>query len=1798
MKKKIFFSLLLFSLLSLFVFRQPLFLALAKWQLSSYTQKNLNGRFSYNQLSLENGNVIISDASFFTRIHDTLNSLTLKTKKITVTYSVDLSDWSLGTDISFQEPHLLFTKRESSPLSLDTLLENLSSLLSHLPTKLNISDGIIELEDHSGANFPSQKYSFRYDKLVHHTQQVALQLQKYNAPQEENLVQLALERKNEDLRVSLRAKDLHCQDLTAALNILSSHASQDLDIQKGLIQAQLQLDFPSFSQTPGINGTLAIEDCVFTHEPTSLSGQFQSLHAQFEKKEPLISTQLRPTWLPQTFESLLSNTHSHFELSKDASLKHLDGNQLDWELRDLSASLSGQERRSIKLLLHGLLHREKQFVPIIMEGRSDLDEEGIRHLNMSLNLLSDSNKDIALILQSKPLQLSQQTSKIHLINFGPEEIAMLQGLLKNSAPQVSLFSLSKGTLNSSFELSFVDFIPERLSIKDFLLQDTDISFPSLVRSQFASIKGSGSLNLLQSNPFSSLEGEFFLSRGSLRCLNEDTPWHFPELQATLRFTRGMLHNSCIKSSSGELSGEVNLNWFSQDQIMNCHLQGRSKAFSKFLSTHGKKWLNRILPEDHMEILAQVKRMAGGLTVDGTIGIDSPSQKEKESITFGLNLEKTSSDLWNIWPMQESDSGRWLNCSNQFMQAFTPPLIKPAIHGMTHWLSQELGFNGIVLADGFFEAHSLDLNKYLSPLIFPDQALCLQGNAHVQGTFNQHRVNLYYTPTHVSLENPRLLIEMESSETSELSLDTSSPKQAFHSIDLNSFTHFGVLPVKNASFLDKTFGSTFTDISANVHFSEDQIHVSKLQTKADHVKFSANIDIDYRNSDAIEVTILPNKASGKVVDVQRFISHFVQSSATELPISGNVFSSGDMGNLHFLIAPQGLTFNSRIKAQLLQASYGFPHADIYLNNISSEIEYYHKNNELIFHSFEADYFTQDSKESRPLKLSSRKLRLYNFPQTQVSFDLHLLQDTEELARLVGEASPLDEQEALNSLEFDNSLCHIGQIVPNFSKVWIKNWETLQTLEAQPSISLNSFLKDAKDLLPAKFLPLTEKQVNEYGQAQLSGTVHAKLFFESAQNSTTFTASGKDLSFHKQHVNEFFITGEKTGPSWNIDRLEIDQLTLSVNALQKERDWDIRFLGLKYGKSLVMSLEGNYFADQEALQAQVHLLEAHLPFLDELEPTRAFSQKWNPQGSIRSTGSANISKEEGQWLFTTHLNASFRNLALQNIAFTNKDNVPCFYSSKDGLVIEDVAIELNDNPEQNTTFHAKKIIYQPETESLVCEIPSFSLFPSSISTLSTFVETLFPNNPSSSSSLLSSLQKSAATAPLTGRVSLHSSPDSLHFDLSLSDGDYLLNGVKHKLSNFHLNRSPQELLIRTQYHYEDRLYHLTCKADPTNINQGTLNILESPKQETPLVLNWKNNEQGFSITKVEGQFSGQNLLLLENLHSKSDDTINLQGRIDLDLAKLSPLLSPPLQRQIHSLQISRGFSLDGSFSFPRNRPADFSFQGNTAAEDFTFFTQMFKKLDSELSFYKDSLTFKNLTLEDPALSLSCKQISLTKKSDEDWCVEVPLIEAHSIKPRLFQDPRKRRNESKTLVIKHAELHNFSGSFSDPGSFTATGSLYFHNPAKKNLFNILFAIPNDIIARIGLDLNLLTPVMGHVDYALAGNKIYLTNLADVYSDGRRSKFYLSEESTPSYVDLAGNMDVKINMKQYNIIFKIAELFTISIKGTLDKPLYTLQKQANQKELELDPKMPNDTSDIAHIEEADESEENISERELLAPK
>jgi hypothetical protein len=195
------------------------------------------------------------------------------------------------------------------------------------------------------------------------------------------------------------------------------------------------------------------------------------------------------------------------------------------------------------------------------------------------------------------------------------------------------------------------------------------------------------------------------------------------------------------------------------------------------------------------------------------------------------------------------------------------------------------------------------------------------------------------------------------------------------------------------------------------------------------------------------------------------------------------------------------------------------------------------------------------------------------------------------------------------------------------------------------------------------------------------------------------------------------------------------------------------------------------------------------------------------------------------------------------------------------------------------------------------------------------------------------------------------------------------------------------------------------------------------------------------------------------------------------------------------------------------------------------------------------------------MKINELTMSQSEEDPWKISMPVFKLQEFRPSLLQKVGRDVGPVGPLVVRELNLTDFKGELEESITYTAKGDLAFVNSFKRE--HTVFDIPADLLGRIfGLDLELLIPVKGNLSFELKEGKFFLDELHDAYSEGKRSKFFLVKEGESPSVDLDGNVNILVKMRQY-VLFKFTENFLLSIDGTLDTPSYSLQKKSRIQKL-----------------------------------
>gem|GEM_PF-4511964 len=546
----------------------------------------------------------------------------------------------------------------------------------------------------------------------------------------------------------------------------------------------------------------------------------------------------------------------------------------------------------------------------------------------------------------------------------------------------------------------------------------------------------------------------------------------------------------------------------------------------------------------------------------------------------------------------------------------------------------------------------------------------------------------------------------------------------------------------------------------------------------------------------------------------------------------------------------------------------------------------------------------------------------------------------------------------------------------------------------------------------------------------------------------------------------------------------------------------------------------------------------------------SNCWNPKGIFEGRGKLVYDGDLHGEVVT-----SFENLEFGGIHFGDGENLRCKLSLKEGISIQGLEAQVGESRYKLGAFH-----YLPGEGKLHFDGIDFSIPGKAVEDMVGVASELFRGK--IEEKLESHLLNLKDNEQLAGRMNIELFPESVWITLSLNDGCYTLFGQKLDLRSFTLSYDPLELNMKTEAKLSDRYYWLKFDAPSPILNQGRLAVFEKEGGEE-LFIRWNPDWQ---VAEVGGSLEG---CRAELTASPDTDSIDFEGSLSFESERLVPLLSGKLREMLESISIKGGYKLEGHWHFRKFDPFNPDFYGRIEGNNFGVFSVACNNFSSDLEYCNEMLIMHDFQVTDWSGTLKAQELNLFREK-EGWKIEIERVNIENFRLSRLASPwtdmeKRDRPLFRSFCIPELTLVGLKGTIGDLKSFSGHGSLYFTNYAKKTLFSNILQIPTEITARLGLDLTNLIPVRGQLFYTIEDEKLYLNELKDVYSEGKRARFFLAGEKA-AYIDFAGNLDVKIRMKQYSLLMKLAELFTLSVRGTVFNPLYTITMAESVENLHVD--------------------------------
>ncbi len=388
----------------------------------------------------------------------------------------------------------------------------------------------------------------------------------------------------------------------------------------------------------------------------------------------------------------------------------------------------------------------------------------------------------------------------------------------------------------------------------------------------------------------------------------------------------------------------------------------------------------------------------------------------------------------------------------------------------------------------------------------------------------------------------------------------------------------------------------------------------------------------------------------------------------------------------------------------------------------------------------------------------------------------------------------------------------------------------------------------------------------------------------------------------------------------------------------------------------------------------------------------------------------------------------------------------------------------------------------------------------------------------------------------------------FGCTMREGMIPFSGASHPIENLQLlwengekdlTSGTPKFKCKAALHYLNQLHRIRFTVDDKI--EGRLILGE---EESPLTIDWAYKE-ALAIQSIDGSFGG----VEASFHAESPNS--LIGSARVNFTTLAHLLPPSVGKVFDEIKMGTGYELKGRLTIEKNEP---TFRGILAGKQLELFGFQFRTLLAQVDLGADHVHIYDVKISDTAGMMKIDELLIEGKDKKPWTIAIPQLTIADLRPSLLQKPGGTVGPISPLVVRELKLTHFKGLLDDGKTYTADGKLHFINSYKRG--ETVFDLPVNVLSRIvGLDLELLIPVCGDLEFHLEDGLFTLTELTDAFSEGDRSQFFLEMDPPPT-MDLDGNLKIFVKMKQF-VLLKITESFLINIEGRLNDPQFHLQKR-----------------------------------------
>lgn len=1427
-----------------------------------------------------------------------------------------------------------------------------------------------------------------------------------------------------------------------------------------------------------------------------LEGQFSLLNAHFHQEgSPLKGEveELRVKVTGPSNETQKGLFEGSIEIVKPGVLTYAEGDKEYWKLDQVKGKISLDGARQALVQLDAEGHVQQHCSHFNLDGQWQ-DDHPERPFHLDINFTCHSiDQPQSQITLALYPQASFQLAEIKCSKLSSIECELFQTLLASYWPDLKQVELKEGIFNGLIQIELSKKGMNQVQFKDWEIEQ--------LRFIYAPWKATFYFPYWKGDGVldASAEDAWSTTYANLHIeegqIQFEGLYPFTHLATHLKIEKGCIDRSLVQLQWMDLKGHLDIEWNQHRELLQLHLHGQLLDLASRLPVRFQSIIVQHFSHYPLEIFAELKRKNGELEMEGLISLQD------------LTLE-------------------------------TAP----------HFIYFGGGFKKFLSPVGWFNSSELPLETFISPFLFPTSSLQLTGLTHLKGSFSSEEIFIEYEAKRAVLENEDLLIELKPAGL--------APIVGTHRIDLITFTHQGCLPIRNGFYIEKSHQLLFSDIQGDVLFKDQKMIMPSLETYCQGIYLNGSLCVDYSHPipNIFNLTCHFPIFHGSLDHMKQVFTQLDSSiNWHHFPLKGEI--EGREQGIYFAIDFEPTDFHiaqAQMQGVLTQGTMPISGSHLSLQDLYADIQYEQTKKELKLTEIQGSVVLRKGEEAEEYQLAGSYVSIQ---PKYMTGDIWINSGMHQICRL---CLDLDQQDVGIDCQLDLAKSHFSGMYPHYFSLKLKDWETVDFCHIRAEFPLEAIFKDMQLFLRTGLFFPEELQKNLSHIYLARGDCQLEIDYDSHLNRLDYHLKAQHLNWNDSVFNAFNFQGKKQEKTWLIDQLQLDQWSLAAEIQNRQDQWKVDFLGLSDGQSFLMGLEGVLNPAEKCLKGKVNLFEANLTQLSQWEALQAIKE-YAVGGQIKGAeGAIQLTLlNQAPWL---KVEAA---LQLRGQEITIRD-YPLFLTQPFSLEVSSKSLllsHLSCKLEQQSQVVIEKICYNWEQKTWECPFISVSIPSYELKPLANRLHASFPEVCDEKTRKI--LATCRTEGSLEAVLAFEQKNGYSTFSAQLNDGLYYFKKRPYDVKNLHVHVD-QNLFTFSLATYEERCpFVIEGYAEWPLLEKGGVTLRDKTSVQ-PLSIAWTDDpKEGFKVEAIEGEFAGLQIHLKQTPQLERQFGWSwLHGRVDVDFNSVCSLLSSDVAETISGLDLGPLYTIEGNWHVNSEEGLKFldmvHFQGKLYGRNAIVKGYQVDKLEADLFYAPYRLDVQQFSIEDSSGQVTCAECAVVRQEEKKWMLVIPRLIVKNFRPSLLREPASiTPSQFKTLLIRRIVLNDFYGELDHVSTWRATGVLNFLNSARKHFSHPIFTIPAELILRIGLNPDVLNPVTGTIFFNLQGDRFTLDKFKDVFSEGRGSKFYLAKGNSSSWMDFNGNLSVHIRMKQYNLLFKIAELFTVSIQGNIKKPKYNLQKQ-----------------------------------------